>query len=275
MKDLIKRTGTGCAYVALMVTGTIIHPVVFALIFAILLLFTQLEFYQLMERNGSGARKSAGLILGLLLFLSCFGMGYGFLPKKIFLIFIPVLIIFFLIELFRNNSKEVQTSTITLTGFIYVAVPFSLLNFIVFPGYPGNTDFFPWILMGVFLMTWVYDSMAYLIGSRFGKHKIHQKISPHKSWEGFIAGMIFALIMGSLNAVIFQKPGLSGWFVMAGIVVVFGTLGDLFESKIKRKINVKDSGKILPGHGGLLDRLDSLLFIIPVIYVWLTFSTNF
>jgi phosphatidate cytidylyltransferase len=150
-----------------------------------------------------------------------------------------------------------------------------LMNFIVFPQYPEKPFFSPWILMGVFFIVWVYDSMAYLAGSRFGKHKINEKISPQKTWEGFIAGTVFALVMGILNAIIFQNPGIISWLIMASIVVIFGTLGDLFESKIKRKLKIKDSGNVLPGHGGLLDRFDSLFFVIPVIFIWLIFSGNF
>jgi phosphatidate cytidylyltransferase len=274
LNDLVQRAVTGCIYVALLIAGTAIHPVVFAIIFATMLFFTQLEFYQLMESAGSSPCKYVGLTLGLLLFGTCFGMVHGFIPQNAFLIFIPALTILFLVETFRDNSKEIQNSSVTLTGFVYVAVPFSLLNFIVYPDYPENPEFFPWILMGVFFIVWVYDSMAYLVGSMFGKHKINEKISPNKTWEGFFAGAIFALAMGVLNAVIFQEPDIINWIIIAVIVVAFGTLGDLFESKIKRKLNVKDSGSVLPGHGGLLDRLDSLLFVIPVIYVWLTFSGN-
>jgi len=274
LNDLVQRTVTGCIYVALLIAGTAIHPVVFAVVFAAMLFFTQLEFYQLVENAGSSPRKHVGLTLGLLLFVTCFGMVHGFIPQNAFLIFIPVLTILFLFETFRDNSKKFQNSSVTLTGFVYVAVPFSLLNFIVYPDYPETPEFFPWILMGVFFIVWVYDSMAYLVGSMFGKHKINEKISPNKTWEGFTAGAIFALAMGVLNAVIFQEPDIVNWLIIAAIVVAFGTLGDLFESKIKRKLNVKDSGSVLPGHGGLLDRLDSLLFVIPVIYVWLTFSGN-
>lgn len=274
MNDLAQRTVTGCIYVALLIAGTAIHPIVFAVIFTVMLFLTQLEFYQLVESAGSSPRKYAGLILGVLLFATCFGMVHGFIPQNAFLIFIPVLTILFLFETFRDNSKEIQNSAVTLTGFVYVAVPFSLLNFIVYPHYPEKPEFFPWILMGVFFIVWVYDSMAYVVGSMFGKHKINEKISPNKTWEGFFAGAIFALIMGVLNAVIFQEPNIINWVIIAIIVITFGTLGDLFESKIKRKLNVKDSGSVLPGHGGLLDRLDSLLFVIPVIYVWLTFSGN-
>jgi phosphatidate cytidylyltransferase len=116
--------------------------------------------------------------------------------------------------------------------------------------------------------------MAYMAGSMFGKHKIHKKISPNKSWEGLIAGTVFALLTGILNSVIFQHPSVLNWLAISVIVVLFGTLGDLFESIIKRRLNVKDSGTILPGHGGLLDRFDSLLFVIPVVYVWLDFTGN-
>ena len=274
MNDLAKRTITGFCYVALMIAGTAIHPFVFAAVFAPLLFFTQLEFYQLVERPGISPRKTAGLILGLLLFMTSFSMVNGYIPQNAFLIFIPVLIILFLFEVFRDNSRDIQPSAVTLTGFVYVAVPLSLLNFIVHPHFPEKGDFQPWILLGVLFVVWVFDSMAYVAGSMFGRHKIHKKISPQKSWEGFLAGAVFAMVMGIVNAVIFQVPTLTDWLVIAAIVVIFGTLGDLFESKIKRKLKVKDSGTVLPGHGGLLDRLDSLLFIIPVVYVWLTFSGN-
>ena len=274
MKDFTQRTITGCLYVLLLIGGAAIHPLVFAPVFAALLFFTQLEFYQLVEKAGNSPRKDIGLIMGLLLFFICFGIVYGLLPKNAYLIFVPILTILFLFEIFRDNSKEIQNSALTLTGFFYVAVPFSLLNFIVYPTFPDPPHFYPWILLGVFFVVWMYDSMAYVAGSKWGKHKINKKVSPKKTWEGLIAGAIFALVMGILNAVIFQKPDISDWLVIASLTVVFGTLGDMFESKIKRRLNVKDSGTVLPGHGGLLDRLDSLLFVIPVIFVWLTFSGN-
>ena len=274
MKDFTQRTITGCLYVLLLIGGTAIHPLVFAPVFAGLLFFTQLEFYQLVEKAGNSPRKNIGLVMGLLLFFICFGIVYGLLPHNAYLIFVPILTILFLFEIFRDNSREIQNSALTLTGFFYVAVPFSLLNFIVYPTFPDPPHFYPWILLGVFFVVWMYDSMAYVAGSKWGKHKINKKVSPKKTWEGLIAGAIFALVMGVLNAIIFQKPGITDWLVIASLTVAFGTLGDMFESKIKRRLNVKDSGTVLPGHGGLLDRLDSLLFVIPVIFVWLTFSGN-
>lgn len=274
MKNFTKRTLTGVIYVILMLAGTLIHPLVFVTVFAVMLFFVQLEFYKLVENSGYCPHKIVGLIFGIALFLVCFGVVYGILPVSFSLLFIPFSTLIFLFEILRVDSKVLQNATITLAGFIYVALPFGLLNFIVFSGFPDSLVFYPSTLVGIFFIIWAYDSTAYLVGSRFGKHKIHEKISPNKTWEGFIGGAVFGLIMGIINAVLFQRLTVNSWLAVAGILVVFGTLGDLFESKIKRELNVKDSGTVMPGHGGLLDRVDSLLFAIPFIFIWLYISGN-
>ena len=257
-----------------MLAGTLIHPFIFTIVFAAILFFTLLEFYKLLEGAGYSPQKEIGLILGILLFAICFGAVYGIIPIQFCLLFIPFLTLIFLFEVINKKTEAIKNSAVTLTGFVYVAVPFSLLHFIVHPGFPGSTEFYPWILAGVFFIVWMYDSMAYVAGSTFGKHKMAKNISPKKSWEGLIAGAIFAIIMGILNAVLFQALSMLNWIIIAVIVVLFGTFGDLFESKLKRNLGIKDSGNILPGHGGFLDRFDSLLFAIPVIYVWLVLSLN-
>lgn len=274
MTNLLKRSLTGIIYVVAILAGTIIHPLVFVLVFGILLFLTQNEFYKLVRNTAIVPQKIAGQIFGVLLFAVCFGITYGILPPQIALLFIPVFLFVFVFELFRMNTKPLQNSAVTLLGLLYVAAPFCLLNFIVFPGFPAQSAYNPWILTGIFFILWMYDSVAYLVGSRLGKHKIHKRISPKKSWEGLVGGTIFAIIMGILNAVIFQALNMMSWIVIALIIIIFGTLGDLFESKIKRDLEVKDSGSILPGHGGFLDRLDSLLFTVPVIYIWLIIAGN-
>jgi phosphatidate cytidylyltransferase len=274
LKDLSRRSLTGIVYIFLMLAGAAIHPLLFAVVFGALLFLTQLEFYQLLEKAGNSPRKNTGLTLGILFFIICFGMVNSILPTKSYLIFIPALIFIFLFEAFSERSGILQNSAVTLTGFVYVAIPFSLLNFMVHPGYPNYPVFNPKILIGVFFIVWIYDSMAYLFGSKFGKHKIHKKISPNKSWEGFIGGAVFSLITGYVNSLIFDQIPTFSWLIIALLIIIFGTLGDLFESIIKRRLKVKDSGTILPGHGGLLDRFDSLLFVIPVVYVWLNLSYN-
>lgn len=274
MKDFARRSVTGTVYILLMLGGAALHPVIFALVFGAFMFFAQLEFYKLVEKSGGKPRKNFGLVLGVLFFIICFGMVNNWLPVKSYLIFVPALTFLLLFEAFSDRSGILQNSAITFTGFVYVAIPFSLLHFIVHPGYPNYPVFNSNILIGVFFITWIYDSMAYVTGSQFGKHKISKRISPNKSWEGLIGGSVFALLMGVLNSYIFPQPTTYEWLVISILVVIFGTLGDLFESIIKRRLKVKDSGTMLPGHGGLLDRFDSLLFAIPVVYVWLSFSGN-
>lgn len=274
MKELTIRTLTGSVFVGLMLAGTIIHPLVYAFVFGVLLFLVQFEFYKLVENSGYHPHKIVGLVLGIVLFFVCFAVAYNLLPVTYTLLFIPFITLIFLFEILRINSQVLKNATITLAGFIYVAVPFCVMNFIVFSGFPGEPTFYPSTLLGIFFIIWAYDSSAYLVGSKFGRHKIHKKISPNKTWEGFIAGMVVGVIMGIINAVLFQRLSVESWIAVAVIIILFGTLGDLFESKIKRELKVKDSGTIMPGHGGLLDRFDSLLFAIPFIFVWLVISGN-
>ena len=274
MTDLLKRSLTGVIYVIAILAGTVIHPFVFVVVFGILLFLTQHEFYKLVGNTAIVPQKIIGQIFGVLLFAVCFCINMGILPMPSMLIFIPLFLFVFVFELFRMNTKPLQNSAVTLVGIIYVAIPFCLLNFIVFPDFATKTTFYPWILTGIFLIVWIYDSVAYFVGSMFGKHKIHERISPKKSWEGLIGGAILAIVMGIINAVLFQALDMISWIIIAVIIIVFGTLGDLFESKIKRDLEVKDSGSILPGHGGFLDRLDSLLFSVPVIFIWLIIAGN-
>ena len=275
MNDLFKRSLTGIAYITIMLGGIIIHPFIFATVFAIIMFFTQSEFYKISEKATFSPQKSFGLILGLVLFILFFLAAKDIIPYSIILVSVPFLFFIFIAELFRTKSNALKNGAITLLGLIYVALPFSLMNFIVFAQTSGSNNFYPWIMVGILLIIWIYDSMAYVFGSLLGKHKIASKISPAKSWEGLIGGTIFAVIMGLVNAVLFQELSMFNWVVIALLTVIFGTIGDFFESKIKREIGIKDSGNILPGHGGLLDRFDSLLFAIPIIFVWLSLIDKF
>ena len=124
------------------------------------------------------------------------------------------------------------------------------------------------LLLGYFIILWIYDSAAYLLGSRFGKHKLVSGISPNKSWEGLLGGFIFGLAASIGVSYFFNIYSLKDWFIIALILIITGTLGDLFESVIKRNLGVKDTGNILPGHGGILDRFDAVLFSAPFVYFY-------
>ena len=273
MSELFKRAIYGAVYVLVMLAGTLFHPIAFAIVFATLLFFTQFEFYALGEQAGYKPSKWVGTISGLIFFFVCFGLAIGFLPKHFGFSFIPIILFILIFELFSSDKNTIENSGLSLFGFIYIATPFSLMNFIVHTSADGQTNtFYPWILTGVFFIIWINDSFAYLLGTAFGRHKLFETISPKKSWEGFIGGAIAAIVIGILNAVLFQAISMISWIAIAVITVIFGTLGDLFQSKLKREIGVKDSGSILPGHGGFLDRLDSLFYAIPAIFIWLIFS---
>ncbi|MCE4563616.1 phosphatidate cytidylyltransferase [Maribellus sp. CM-23] len=276
MSNLTKRSIWGLIYVVVMMGGLLFHPIAFAVVFGTLLFFTQYEFYALVEAAGHKISRLPGTLMGVFYFLICAGIANSLLPKSLLLICIPIILLMFIIELFRRNHNTLERSGLTVLGFIYIAIPFALMNFIVNSSLNGQTNvYYPWIMAGVFLILWTNDSFAYLIGTRFGKHKMCTRISPAKSWEGLIGGAVFAIVMGIVNAVLFQAVDMLSWIVIAVLTVGFGTLGDLFESKIKREIGTKDSGNILPGHGGFLDRLDSLLFAIPVVFIWLMLSGKF
>ncbi len=275
MSNLIKRSLWGIIYVVIMMGGILIHPFAFAVVFGTLLFFTQYEFYSMVDEAGHKIKRLPGTLMGVIYFLVTFAVANSYLPSAFNLLIIPILLLMLIIELFGKHPNTLERSGITVLGFIYIAVPFSLMNFVVHTSFNGQSNvYYPWILAGIFFILWVNDSFAYLLGTQFGKHKMCPDISPKKSWEGLIGGAVFAVIMGIFNAVLFQGLSMISWVAIALLSVAFGTLGDLFESKIKREIGAKDSGNILPGHGGFLDRLDSLLFAIPAVFLWLIFSGN-
>lgn len=269
MTNLIKRTYTSIALVILIAAGVLIHPTIFAVSFAGILFLTQREFYRMADASGASPQKIPGITVGIILFILMFLKSSQLVTENLVWLMLPLMFTFFIFELFRKKEKPLTNIALTLAGIVATALPFSLMSTFIFTNNQGTMQFYPWILMGIFFILWTYDTGAYLIGMKFGRYKLFKRISPKKSWEGAIGGGIIATIVGILNAVVFDVLSLTGWLGIAGILIVFGTLGDLVESMFKRSLGIKDSGNILPGHGGVLDRFDSLLFSIPFIFVWL------
>jgi len=274
LKVLVKRSLTGIAFAAVMLAGIIIHQYVFAVVFTVFLMLTLYEFYKISENIGYEPSAKIGLTCGFLLFIIFFLAANQIIPDKFIYLSILIPLATLLPDLFDKRKNGFKNSMITIAGIIYIALPFSLLSFIIFTGSKAELEFYPWVLIGIFLIIWIYDSMAYVFGSWLGKHKICQRISPKKSWEGLIGGAVFAVIMAIVNSVFFNELSITSWIVIALLIVIFGTSGDFFESKLKREAGVKDSGSILPGHGGMLDRFDTMLFAVPVIFVWINLFGN-
>ena len=169
-------------------------------------------------------------------------------------------------ELYRKKTNPLHNWAYFIMGQVFIAMPFSLLPFIAYiSGYQ------PLVLLAVFATIWVNDTGAYLVGVTLGKHRLFERISPKKSWEGFFGGAVVALLSGYVFSLLIPEISLIQWFLFSEIIVVFGTYGDLIESLLKRTVNVKDSGTIIPGHGGILDRFDSMLLAAPVIFIYLSF----
>lgn len=266
MNNFFKRTLTAGAFVAVLLGATYYSQLTFSVLFFVVTVLGLWEFYTLSEKGGSHPQKLAGTIAGAFLFASnAYVVSGEEHDYRLLVLNIPVLLLLFIVELFRKKEQPFSNLAFTFLGIFYVAFPFSLLNHILTMG--GTYSY--QILFGCWFILWCNDSGAYLAGSAFGKHKLFPRVSPGKSWEGSIGGAIIAYVIAWIISGWYTGISRTDWYVIAGILVVIGTLGDLVESLYKRSLGVKDSGNLLPGHGGILDRFDSLLMAIPFVFSYL------
>lgn len=270
MKNFFQRTATGAIYVAAIAGSVFTGSLAFAVLFFILSILTSREFYNLLnKRINTTIHISTALIAGSLVYLTIALIALELIAAKyVFIIsFIPLAFLIF--ELHRDKETPLHNAAFALLGMIYISAPLALL--VLLHTYPAPTTgaATPWILMSLFIFIWVNDTFAYLTGKFAGRHKLFERISPKKTWEGVIGGLLFTLIAGFLFHHFLAILLLHEWLIFAFLVAISGIYGDLAESLFKRTLKVKDSGNILPGHGGLLDRLDSLLFASPVAVIFL------
>jgi phosphatidate cytidylyltransferase len=252
----------------IVLTGAIfLGPYTFALLFLILTVLSMREFFKLTEVTGNTPQKIPGMISGVILFILSFLIASGSFGEKLFFLLIPIFFFIPVYELFRKKENPVTNIALTMMGVLYVAVPFSMLNFFVFE----ENSYHYTLLISIFIFIWSGDSGAYIFGSKFGRRKLFERISPKKSWEGSLGGLFTAILAAWILSLVFKQYSLSELIILAVITVISGTLGDLVESMIKRSVGVKDSGHFMPGHGGLLDRFDSLLLASPMIFFVLQF----
>jgi phosphatidate cytidylyltransferase len=265
VNNFFKRALTAGAFVAILLGATWYSQISFSILFFIITVLGLWEFYTLSESGGNKPLKVIGTIAGAVLFLSSALAVSGKYDLNILIINIPVLFSIFVFELFSKKEKPFGNIAYTVLGIFYVALPFSLLNYILTLNGAYNFE----ILFGCWFIIWSNDTGAYLTGSAFGKNKLLPRVSPGKSWEGCIGGAIIAYIITWIISGWYTSISRPDWYVIASILIVIGTLGDLVESLYKRSLNVKDSGTLLPGHGGILDRFDSLILSIPFVFSYL------
>lgn len=256
--------------------GLWLHPVSFFVVVAVMLAGTQHEYYLMVRSTGVRPQPVTGIVSGFILYVTSSMIAVGWLSMKGFLVLIPVMVTVMTIELFRKEEKPFDSLAHTLFSVLYTAVPLSMFPFAAF-GRTGAEPllqmegvlYSPGILTGFFLLLWTNDTGAYLVGSALGRHPLFKRISPKKSWEGFAGGIVLTLIVAQLLPGWLGVTGTAGWMVIALIVSVAGTLGDLLESMLKRSLGLKDSGTVMPGHGGFLDRFDSVVVAFPLVYLYL------
>jgi phosphatidate cytidylyltransferase len=268
VSNLITRTITGAIFVILVVGSILLNHYLFSIVFFVFTMLGVAEFYTIVGKEQFKPQRNTGIFISLIVY--SFVAYISISNHTISLLFFPIPLFFipFIIELFRNKPFPITNLSVTLLGIIYVAIPLSLLNFI--PNIAFETGVYnKGILLGLFILIWTNDTFAYLFGVKFGRNRLFERISPKKSWEGSIGGLVFSMIAAYFLSIFFNELSCLEWIGMAIIIVIFGTLGDLTESMFKRSLNIKDSGNILPGHGGILDRLDALFVSVPFVFFYL------
>lgn len=220
------------------------------------------------EKLGYTPQKFYGLFLGFIIYVLTFLVAKLTIPATSYFIAIFLILLLFIFELYHEREFHFRSIALTIFGLVYIVIPFSTLNFIAFAGINNDQYTYKYIL-SLFIIIWVNDTGAYLIGSLLGKRKLFERISPKKTWEGTLGGLVLAMAGAFVLSLFFTRLNVLEWMIFAIIVVIFGTYGDLFESHLKRRTGVKDSGTIMPGHGGLLDRFDSTFFAAPMIFLYL------
>jgi phosphatidate cytidylyltransferase len=275
MSNFWARTITGLFMVFLILTALFLDRFFFAAIFLVVVILGLLEFYSITVTEDCKPQKYTGTILGTALYMliSGFFLFHGPQPLTFsMVVMLPVFFIPIIIELYRKKEKALVNAAVTLFGMIYIALPIALLNIMNDP--IGGTVFhqFPAYLTAYFLITWIYDTGAYLVGKNFGKYKFFERISPKKTWEGTIGGTVVALPAAAGYYFLTEGTQLIHLLVLTGLIVLFGTFGDLAESLFKRSLNLKDSGNILPGHGGILDRFDTIFVSAPFVFLYFVFQ---
>ena len=276
MNNFFRRTLTGGWIVIFVLGGFWLHPVSFFLTGLVILTGAMYEYNLMIRNTGVKTQMFPGIITAITAYVLSTLIASGVLSVKLFFILIPMMILIMVIELYRKQEKPFDSLAHTFFSVIYIALPFSMFPFAAYSRTGLNSLiphesilFSPGIIIGFFLLIWANDTGAYLTGMTFGRHKLFERISPKKTWEGFIGGFTAAIIVAWLLSDWFGVVDKIQWVVISIIISISGTYGDLIESMLKRSTGVKDSGNIMPGHGGFLDRFDSAIISFPLVYLFI------
>jgi len=259
--NLTQRLVTGLIGAGLVIYASYFSEWTYFAVFLVICCLSILEFYRLTGLDGMLPLKYIGTLNAIVIFLLSFLVEKGILNPTFYFMIFPAIALIFLIKLYKKEKKPFTNIAYTLLGIIYVGLPFALLNISVYADGGYNYQ----IIIGILLLLWASDTGGYIAGVLFGRTKLFERVSPKKSWEGMIGSFILAMVIATFIGKYFDVMTWYQWYLVAVIMVVAGTYGDLVESLFKRSIEIKDSGTSLPGHGGFLDRFDGLLISVPFI----------
>lgn len=277
LKKLCTRTLTGIAFVAVIVACILWKSATFTVLFTAVTGLCIREFCQIMnEQESIQINATVCTISGMYFFLAMSGFCSGRMPSAVFIPYLLSIVYLFVSELYLRSTHALNNWAFSMLSQMYISFPLATLNALAFQqAGNGNAIIYnPILPLSVFIFIWSNDTGAYCFGTLLGRHKLFPRISPHKSWEGSAGGALIALIASQVIACFEPTINRLAWLGLALTVVVFGTWGDLVESLMKRQLRIKDSGDILPGHGGWLDRFDSSLLAIPASVIFLYFINS-
>lgn len=262
MRNLLKRSFSGIIYVVLFITAILVAKESYIVLIAAFSVLCVWEFLQIIKLKNIVPYLFFGMTAFLMMMRPQSYAINGILGINL------ISCLFLIYQLLSKKEIKYETERQKL-GFTIRYLIFSLCFLLLLPFYRG--EYTPYLMIAILVLIWVNDSFAFLVGKNFGKRKLFVSVSPKKTQEGFIGGFLFSLIAAYIISLLNKDLELINWIIISIILSVIGTLGDLVESKLKRQANIKDSGTIMPGHGGIFDRLDSLLFAAPFVYLYINF----
>jgi len=261
------RAITAFFFTIVMLGSIFLGAYTFSIFYLALSTMALMEFYKLVNTTGAKPNFRMGLVLSVLIFSILVAHQLIKFESKYLILIVPLLFLVFIMELYQREKMPFANISYTFIGLIYITVPFCFYYALGFMNAGNGYNFH--LPLAFLLMLWASDTGAYLFGRKLGKTRLFERHSPKKSWEGFFGGVLTSVVVAFLISLQFTELNVMVWTGMAVLVVSFGTLGDLVESMLKRSLDVKDSGTLLPGHGGVLDRFDGLLIAAPIVYTYL------
>jgi len=267
MTNLLKRALSGIVFVSVLIFSILYSKISFIFLFFILMILCLYEFKKMIK-----LKSVFPYLIGILFFVFGNILNVQDVPSRLIFEYVGValfltIFITFASILFAKKEEVISHLGKIFLSIIYIVVPFTLI--VQIPFLNSSFNYVNTTILGVFLLIWTNDTFAFIVGKNLGKNKLLERISPNKTIEGFLGGMVFTFTLSFLLAKQFTTLSLTQWVVIAGVVSIFGVLGDLIESMFKRQAGVKDSSNFIPGHGGFLDRFDSVIFAAPFIFIYL------